>query len=118
MINIQVKGLDKLLRNFDTLSIEMKLMITDAIKKSALLIESKAKPITPVDTGRLRSSITSAITPMEAIVAPHTEYAIFVHEGTRYMGPRPFMEIGAEKAFPEIRKVFEDAINIILSKMK
>lgn len=65
------------------------------------LVERGAKIFSPVDTGRLRSSIgvslevgggglSSFIQPSGAALG----YAYYVHEGTRYMKGRPFMEWG------------------------
>ena len=114
MIKIEIKGLDKLIRKLGTLSYEIKMELSNAIKKSAFLVETRAKEVTPVDTGRLRASITTAISGPEAIIAPHTEYAIFVHEGVGGRRPRPFMRWGVEQAEPDIQRIFEDAISKVL----
>lgn len=74
-----------------------------AVHRSAFLIERMAKlnvtsgPYKAVDTGRLRSSIAAGSTqPMVMFVKPHVEYGIYVHEGTRFMRPRPFLFAAAE----------------------
>lgn len=61
-----------------------------------LRVQSTAKRLCPVDTGRLRSSIQT--TPpfdegdhITVSVGTNVEYAIFVHNGTRYMRGRPFL---------------------------
>lgn len=75
--------------------------LRDEIRKIAFSVERFSKQLTPVDTGRLRSSITvdmMQVPEIGATIAPHTDYAIFVHEGTRYMRARPFMQKGAEYA--------------------
>lgn len=63
-------------------------------------VESAAKARCPVDTGRLRSSITWRIETdakgLVGIVGTSVEYAVFVHEGTRYMEGRPFLVDGLE----------------------
>lgn len=61
-------------------------------------IERESKRVAPVDTGRLRASIFTSIGNLEARIKPNVNYAIYVHEGTRYMRARPFMMIGFEKA--------------------
>lgn len=63
------------------------------LAKLAVLVETGAKTRCPVDTGRLRSSITWRLesSPLTAIVGTNVSYAIFVHEGTRYMPGRPFL---------------------------
>lgn len=60
-------------------------------------VQNAARQRAPVDTGRLRSSI--ATTRPEARgdrtlvvrIGSNVRYAIFVHEGTRYMRARPFL---------------------------
>lgn len=68
------------------------------LARIAVLVESAAKARCPVDTGRLRSSITWRIEVdaqgVVAIVGTNVEYAIYVHEGTRYMNGRPFLVEG------------------------
>ncbi len=74
--------------------------LRDEINRLAALVERYGKQLSPVLTGRLRASIhfSPAASFLQAVVATGTEYAIFVHEGTRYMRARPFMETGAEYA--------------------
>lgn len=63
-------------------------------------VETAAKAHCPVDTGRLRSSITWWLTDdggnVEGWVGTNVEYAIYVHEGTIYMVGRPFLVDGLE----------------------
>ncbi|MHA1225123.1 MAG: HK97-gp10 family putative phage morphogenesis protein [Candidatus Hodarchaeales archaeon] len=126
MIKIEIKGLDKVHRKFGKLPREIKNELREGIIKSAFIVERKSKPITPVDTGRLRASITKDIEPFKATIGPRVDYAIFVHEGTRnwplHIPPkmpgtvRQFMKIGAERAEHEIRRVFEEAIRKALAR--
>lgn len=64
----------------------------------AAKVETAAKGYTPVDTGRLRSSITWTIIEdgrsLVAIIGTNVEYAIYVHEGTRFMEGTPFLVDG------------------------
>lgn len=60
-------------------------------------VEGVAKGNTPVDTGRLRSSLTTAL--FEVPYSPYlacrvgtdVDYATYVHEGTKFMSGRPFL---------------------------
>lgn len=90
-------------------SVNLKKGISQAIERLAFTTEREAKKVTPVDTGRLRASIATNITPFRAIVAPHTHYAGFVHEGTRYMRARPYLKWGWEttRRTVNIEKDFE-----------
>ncbi len=70
------------------------------IEKVAFKIQRMAKQVTPVDTGALRSSIATDIGlgELSARVATNKEYALYVHEGTKFMRGRPFMEQGVQFA--------------------
>lgn len=89
-----------------------------SITKFAFMTEAESKKVTPVDTGRLRASINTSLYPLRAVVAPHTNYAVFVHEGTRKMKARPFMKWGVEAAArglesmmaKELTKIIEEKI--------
>lgn len=74
--------------------------IRKEINRTAFSVERYAKQLTPVATNRLRSSINTQPLQlgMAALVSTNTEYAIFVHNGTKYMRGRPFMHMGAALA--------------------
>lgn len=92
--------------------------ITDAIeiatKKGAYVVEAESKKRTPVDTGRLRSSIFTTIYKKYAVVEPKTNYALAVHEGTKFTKARPYMKEGAENAGKEINEIFQNEIQKVL----
>lgn len=84
---------------------ELDKKLHDIITEFAFTIERYAKQVTPVDTGRLRASIGTGFllsAGMErggtAIIAPHVDYAGWVHEGTRSMRARPFLQWGVDFA--------------------
>lgn len=82
----------------------------EEIKKTALSIERNAKQRTPVDTGRLRGSITTKINEsvggVEAEIGTNVEYANFIEYGTRKKAARPFLN----PAFNEETQGMEDRI--------
>lgn len=57
-----------------------------ALQRSAISVHNDAKKYTPVDTGRLRASITwkvdDAVIPRNALVGTNVAYAERVHDGT------------------------------------
>jgi len=85
------------------------------LKKAAFIVEGESKKLTPVDTGRLRSSIYTTVKTMSAIVQPKTNYALFVHEGTRRMKPRKFMTEGLERSETRIARIFKGQIKKSIS---
>lgn len=96
-ISIQIDA-SKFLKWIDESPEKFKRALESVIHKGAALIERESKIKSPVDTGRMRASIATDFIPMQATIQPHVDYAVFVHEGTRYMSPRPFMYEGAELA--------------------
>ena len=51
--------------------------------KSVILMEGNVKKETPVDTGRLRASITHKVEPFRAVVGTNVAYAPHVEFGTK-----------------------------------
>lgn len=64
-----------------------------ALEEIGLTAENYAKKACPVDTGRLRSSITHLVDAGEnaVFIGTNVEYAPYVELGTVNMGPRPFL---------------------------
>lgn len=72
------------------------------VRKAAFDVEANAKGNLwmghGVDTGKLKNSIRCEFPKKtKAIIAPHTEYAVFVEFGTRRMKAIPYMRPAAEK---------------------
>lgn len=89
-----------------------------ASQASAFAVEREAKPVTPVDTGRLRASIATSLgvanKGLSSVVQTNVDYANIVHEGLGYgrnSRKRPFMEQGAEAAVPFIENEYEKQIS-------
>jgi HK97 gp10 family phage protein len=77
------------------------------IEQITVQAQSYASEMCPVDTGRLRSSITHEMgtehgSPV-GLVSANTNYAVFVHEGTGRMKGRPFLRQAAYKACRQAR---------------
>lgn len=66
--------------------------VTTALEEIGLVAEGAAKRLCPVDTGRLRNSITHAFVAEDEIaIGTNVEYALYVHEGTSKRGGTPFL---------------------------
>lgn len=65
------------------------------LAKAVISVERSAKRLCPVDTGRLRSSITHELghqgTVLVGRVGTNVEYAPYVELGTRRMRAQPFL---------------------------
>lgn len=62
--------------------------VAGAIRKMTLWFEATAKASTPVDTGRLRASVSSTIDAQGGEVFTNVKYAPFVEYGTQKMEAR------------------------------
>lgn len=111
MINITIKIDSKQYEQFlKEMPDRMASALDRSIKKIAFLIEGFSKQVTPVDTGRLRSSIHTVTGDLRASVGTNVDYAVFVHDGTKRMGGRPFMRQGLEQAEGEIEGIVSDEV--------
>lgn len=63
--------------------------LRDFLLRSAFTVEAHAKENAPVDTGRLRASISSEIEEFVATISPKVHYGVFVELGTRPHWPPP-----------------------------
>lgn len=92
-LNIRVTGFDSLNRKLVIYPADVAEVVRREIKSAALNIESTAKQLAPVDTGRLRNSITHDIRDNGhvAVIGTNVEYAPFVEFGTRRAPAQPFL---------------------------
>lgn len=74
------------------------------IENAALLLERNAKQNCPVDTGKLRASITTEVGKLEAEVGTNVEYAQCVEFGTSKQSAKPFMRPAFDKAITQLHK--------------
>lgn len=111
MIGLTIKiDADKAKDFFGRLPKEVAKAIDIGLQKAAFIIEGRAKELSPVDTGRMRGSIITSLVPLQATVAPYTNYAVYVHEGTKFMKGRPFMTEAARQKENEVIGLINDEI--------
>lgn len=61
-----------------------------------------------VDTGRLRASISNAVSEDTAIIGTNVEYAPYVELGTSKMSARPYMKPGILSNIGKYKKIAEE----------
>lgn len=95
---------DKILQEFDRKK-------AIALRMIGGQVETAAKKLTPVDTGRLRNSITHQEDDDYTYVGTDVEYSIFVERGTRKQKAQPFLAPAVKSVLIQmkdaIRKIFE-----------
>lgn len=86
--------------------------LAKALEEVGLVAEGYAKKACPVDTGRLRNSITHQVRPSEksVYIGTNVEYAPYVELGTSRMKPQPFLRPAAADHEGTYRKIFESEL--------
>ena len=100
--------------NFNMKDFDIDDIVQRELKDTASDIEKGAKSITPVDTGRLKASITADVRGLEANIGTDVEYARFVHDGTYKMEARPFLFSAADDVLEGIEDRIADDIARLL----
>ena len=75
-----------------------------------LTAEGHAKKITPVDTGRLRNSISHATDDDSAYIGTNVEYAPYVELGARGRQGKHMLQRAASEHTDEYRRLIEDSM--------
>lgn len=65
--------------------------ITKALEEIGLTAEGYAKKKCPVDTGRLRNSISHAAKEQTVYIGTNVEYAVYVEMGTKNTKSQPYL---------------------------
>lgn len=86
---------------------EQKAMALEAI---GLTAEGYAKKECPVDTGRLRASISHAKDDDAAYIGTNVEYAPYIELGTSRRKPRPYLRPAAENHANEYKEIVKAAL--------
>ena len=120
-ITIKIENIDKIREAFARYPEIVGPFLRDASMKSAFAVEGQAKLLAPVDTGRLRATIGTSLgianRGITAIVSTNVFYAIYVHEGTRFMKGRPFMYQAAQRKSIDIQEIYKNQIAAALQKV-
>ena len=85
-----VAGIEVLADHTNDVISELDTAMARALEAIGLEAEGDCKEVTPVDTGRLRNSITHALDSdgKAVVVGTNVEYAMYVHDRTPYLtGP-------------------------------
>ena len=89
--------------------------IEQAMKEAVLIVEADAKRKAPVDTGRLRGSITNEVRKiagavLEGRVGTNVDYAKYVELGTSRQDPQPYLRPALRNNFNDIVSIIQEAI--------
>lgn len=112
---IEIKNLRQIKDAFGKAPKRMTKALNEAIQKSIFTIERQSKINTPVRTGFLRASHQSIFSNLRGETGPTASYSVFVHEGTRFMRPRPFLMEAVKTSDRQVQDFFKQAVQDTLN---
>lgn len=85
---------------------ERKLVIENQklLQNTTLKATAECKKEAPVKTGNLRKQITPTIGAFQGTVESRAPYSSYVHDGTRFQNPNPFMSRGRANTIRWLRQ--------------
>ena len=86
---------------------EMRAAVSRALERIGMRAERNAKAYCPVDTGRLRNSISHASDDRRAIIGTNVEYAPYVELGTSRRSPHAYLKPAVALHIDEYRRIVE-----------
>lgn len=101
-------GVEVRVDNRDEFKRGMEAALATALEEIGLTAEGYAKRACPVDTGRLRNSITHIVDEGGkcAVIGTNVEYAPYVELGTTRQRPQPYLKPAAEDHASTYRSIF------------
>lgn len=87
--------------------------ISRALFKVGAFVETEAKTVVPVDTGRLKNSIEHQENSSEQYteIGSKVEYAPYVETGTYKMKAQPYLRPAIERNKSQIKSIIEGELN-------
>lgn len=85
--------------------------IDKRLEQSGIVVTNQAKLFSPVDTGRLRSSLTYEKDGNTVQIGTNVNYAWYVEGGTRHAAAQPYLVPGMNSARPALIAMWSKPIN-------
>ncbi|ACZ29571.1 phage protein, HK97 gp10 family [Xylanimonas cellulosilytica DSM 15894] len=103
-MGFDVHGLRRLAADLRDVAAQAGPVVDLVVRKTAFDIERDAKILAPVDTGNLRTSISTDVaatnSTVSAEIGPTANYGLFLEVGTSRMAPRPYMGPALDRNTP------------------
>ena len=91
--------------------------IKNGLEAIGLTAETYAKKATPVDTGRLRNSISHSVDGEAAYIGSNVEYAPYVELGTSRAKAHHMLQKAATEHSAEYKRLAEDAVKSAINNV-
>lgn len=101
-----VSDLEIIEDNTDEVIRRIDIALARALEAVGIEAEGDAKELCPVDTGRLRNSITHTIDERAAYIGTNVEYAPYVHNGIHGRSGQPFLTDAVSQNNDKYKRIF------------
>lgn len=107
-----IKGGEALVKRLNKLKDLSK--VEQVVRASGQDFKRNAEALVPVDTGHLKSSITTKMLSKTSVkIVSNANYSGYVEYGTRYMRAQPYFRPSMDKVYPtfkeKVKKAVEDS---------
>lgn len=117
-VKIKIKNLAQIRSAFKASPRIMTKNLRKAIEKALITVQRQSVINAPRRTGFLKASHQhKMLSNLSGYVQPTADYAIFVHEGTRFMRSRPFLRQAVAEKEQEIDRLFLSAVQDTLDEI-
>lgn len=94
-------------RDLDRAADQVEAKAPSIVEKTAYDIQATGQKIAPVDTGLLKSSISTDVDGLEAEIGPTADYGGYVEDGTSRMAAQPYMGPAVDIHKPRFERAAE-----------
>lgn len=94
----------------DEVKAALEAAIAKGLEEVGLTAEGYAKKLCPVDTGRLRNSITHTVDDDTAYIGTNVEYAAYVEMGTSHTRAQPYLKPAITDHASTYKRLIEEAL--------
>lgn len=117
-VKITIKNLPQIRSAFRRSPRVMTKNLRKAIQAALITVQRQSIINAPRRTGFLKASHqTRMLSNLSGYVQPTADYAIFVHEGTRFMRARPFLRQAVAEKEQDIDRLFANAVQDTLDEI-
>lgn len=96
--------------NSEAFKAALKSRLPVALEAVGIQAEGYAKAMCPVDTGRLRNSISHAVSQETAYIGTNVEYAPYVELGTYKQAAKPYLKPAVANHTGEYKRIIQSLL--------
>lgn len=117
-VKIVIKNLPQVRSAFKRSPIIMTKNLRKAIQAALITVQRQSIINAPRRTGFLKAShMTRMLSNLSGYVQPTADYAMFVHDGTRFMRARPFLRQAVAEKQNDVDRIFAKAVEDTLEEI-